>query len=262
MAETKNKVVTVESLSALHDYNKDTYMSITTITIPAGGWLRGDVNGDGKVNTKDAMAISQYLNGNNVNINEMGLLCADVNNDGNVDEQDMQLISQQYSENDVINIEDVLGNWISNPNYNSGTEDMQYYTDIEINNMSLKDSAIITIISDNDYDKNFFNYDYDKNFFQAMCIDGAIRVYAKSLPIPEIKAIVQYGNGNKSDIVMVNDSSKILSVANGGTGVSKGSQALANFFNDGETIISSYQYGDTLPAAGTVGRIFFKKLSE
>ena len=28
------------------------------------------------------------------------------------------------------------------------------------------------------------------------------------------------------------------------------------------SIISSYQYGDELPAAGTVGRIFFKKISE
>ena len=30
-------------------------------------------------------------------------------------------------------------------------------------------------------------------------------------------------------------------------------------FSAGPTILSSYQYGDTLPAAGTPGRIFFKK---
>lgn len=37
---------------------------------------------------------------------------------------------------------------------------------------------------------------------------------------------------------------------------------LQNLFVDGETVLSSYQYGDELPEAGTVGRIFFKKLSE
>ena len=37
---------------------------------------------------------------------------------------------------------------------------------------------------------------------------------------------------------------------------------LKNLFADGNTILSSHQYGDTLPAAGNAGRIFFKKLSE
>lgn len=37
---------------------------------------------------------------------------------------------------------------------------------------------------------------------------------------------------------------------------------LHNLFADGETVLSSYQYGDVLPPAGTKGRIFFKRLSE
>lgn len=35
----------------------------------------------------------------------------------------------------------------------------------------------------------------------------------------------------------------------------------ANTFASGVTVLSSYQYGTTLPAAGTKGRIFFKKVS-
>ena len=35
---------------------------------------------------------------------------------------------------------------------------------------------------------------------------------------------------------------------------------LENFFSNGATVLSSYQYGDELPEAGTVGRIFFKKV--
>ena len=54
----------------------------------------------------------------------------------------------------------------------------------------------------------------------------------------------------------------IVPIANGGTNSSNGATGLKNLFAAGNTVLSSYQYGDTLPAAGTVGRIFFKKLSE
>ena len=50
-------------------------------------------------------------------------------------------------------------------------------------------------------------------------------------------------------------------VASGGTGSDDGAEGLANLFAAGNTVLSSYQYGDTLPAAGTAGRIFFKKVS-
>lgn len=54
----------------------------------------------------------------------------------------------------------------------------------------------------------------------------------------------------------------IVPIANGGTNASDGATGLKNLFASGTTVLSSYQYGDTLPEAGTVGRIFFKKLSE
>lgn len=40
------------------------------------------------------------------------------------------------------------------------------------------------------------------------------------------------------------------------------SEKLANLFANGMTVLSSYQYGDELPEAGTVGRIFFKRVTE
>lgn len=55
---------------------------------------------------------------------------------------------------------------------------------------------------------------------------------------------------------------RIIPIANGGTNASDGATGLKNLFASGATVLSSYQYGDTLPTAGTVGRIFFKKLSE
>lgn len=54
----------------------------------------------------------------------------------------------------------------------------------------------------------------------------------------------------------------IIPIENGGTNATDGSTGLKNLFADGITVLSSYQYGDELPPAGTVGRIFFKKLSE
>ena len=53
--------------------------------------------------------------------------------------------------------------------------------------------------------------------------------------------------------------SGVISVAHGGTGASDGATALQNLFSAGATILSSNQYGDNLPAAGTAGRLFLKK---
>lgn len=50
-------------------------------------------------------------------------------------------------------------------------------------------------------------------------------------------------------------------VEKGGTGASNGSDALQNLFAAGATVLSAHQYGTSLPAAGTPGRIFFKKVT-
>ena len=54
----------------------------------------------------------------------------------------------------------------------------------------------------------------------------------------------------------------IVPIENGGTSSSNGATGLANLFASGTTVLSSHQYGDTLPDAGTVGRIFFKRLTD
>lgn len=50
-------------------------------------------------------------------------------------------------------------------------------------------------------------------------------------------------------------------IAKGGTGSTSGATGLKNLFAAGYTVLSSYQYGTSLPSAGTKGRIFFKKVS-
>ena len=54
----------------------------------------------------------------------------------------------------------------------------------------------------------------------------------------------------------------IIPIENGGTNSADGATGLANLFASGATVLSSYQYGDTLPAAGIAGRIFFKRLTD
>lgn len=52
-----------------------------------------------------------------------------------------------------------------------------------------------------------------------------------------------------------------ITVAKGGTGSTNGATGLKNLFAAGNTVLSSYQYGTSLPTAGTKGRIFFKKVT-
>jgi hypothetical protein len=52
----------------------------------------------------------------------------------------------------------------------------------------------------------------------------------------------------------------VMTIPYGGIGATNGAEGLANLFAAGATMLSAYQYGDELPEAGSVGRIFLKKL--
>jgi len=51
----------------------------------------GDVFEDGKINNKDTIMLSQYLNGNDVNAN---IKNADVNSDNKVDQKDLDILNK------------------------------------------------------------------------------------------------------------------------------------------------------------------------
>lgn len=67
--------------------------------------------------------------------------------------------------------------------------------------------------------------------------------------------------GVKDKVVTV-ESLSALHDYNKETYMEKTSEGLNGVLADGATILSSYQYGDKLPEAGTVGRIFFKRLTD
>lgn len=66
-------------------------------------------------------------------------------------------------------------------------------------------------------------------------------------------------NGWSGSWRLIFDSANTVPVSSGGTGSTNGATGLKNLFAAGSTVLSSYQYGTTLPAAGTAGRIFFLK---
>lgn len=68
--------------------------------------------------------------------------------------------------------------------------------------------------------------------------------------------------GNLLDAKFDKPENNIVPIENGGTNSSNGATGLANLFASGATVLSSFQYGDTLPSAGTKGRIFFKRVVE
>jgi hypothetical protein len=68
--------------------------------------------------------------------------------------------------------------------------------------------------------------------------------------------------GNLLDAKFDKPENNIVPIENGGTNSSNGATGLKNLFASGATVLSSFQYGDTLPSAGTKGRIFFKRVVE
>lgn len=62
------------------------------------------------------------------------------------------------------------------------------------------------------------------------------------------------------DKVITVESLSALHEHNKETYMIKTAEGLNSVLADGATVLSSYQYGDELPEAGTVGRIFFKRL--
>ena len=78
----------------------------------------------------------------------------------------------------------------------------------------------------------------------------------KVITAESLKALHEY---NADTYVAKTD---IIPIENGGTNSADGATGLANLFASGATILSSNQYGDELPEAGIIGRIFFKRLTD
>ena len=90
----------------------------------------------------------------------------------------------------------------------------------------------------------------------------------KVVTVESLKALFDDFDGDirelydELDKFFLRPENNVVPIANGGTSASDGATGLKNLFASGNTVLSSYQYGDILPTAGTKGRIFFKRLTE
>lgn len=96
--------------------------------------------------------------------------------------------------------------------------------------------------------------------FHEERVIGMAEIKDKIVTVESLSALHEYNKETYE--TKENTEARITPIANGGTNSSDGASGLANLFASGATVLSSHQYGDELPEAGTVGRIFFKKLSD
>lgn len=95
-----------------------------------------------------------------------------------------------------------------------------------------------------DAKSNAHTLDWDGNAWYA----GAIKVGGTSYE-------------DAVEVALKSDIPEIIPMSMGGTGSSNGATGLANLFAAGNTVLSSYQYGDALPDEAPAGKIFFLKLT-
>ncbi len=69
---------------------------------------------------------------------------------------------------------------------------------------------------------------------------------------------VENGTVDGNALYLTPDEEGVTPIEQGGTGATDGENGLKNLLAAGNMILSSNQYGDTLPTAGVAGRLFFK----
>lgn len=147
----------------------------TSIEIPKGR-MKGDINGDGKINGADFELMVNHLNGTSVITNTTQLWCLDINSSGTYTIMDQQALGEIINGTSTIALTDYYDNWTFN------TTDKLFYTDITIAGMTPACSA--TLFVQGDFEKG--------NYVKIECLTNAIRVYAKYCPISAFNATVSW----------------------------------------------------------------------
>ena len=164
------------------DSAADTATGSYAITLPEGR-MRGDVDGDGKIEETDYTALSRF----NAGWDECAWVgdeeAADVVGDGEINGKDVVRLRRILASSTPGTAgPEVTGNWTNNPN--AGTETGQFYTDIQISGLTKDDIADITVAGG-----TFDGIDH------VECLDGVLRVYVTLCPISEVPCTVVVNGG-------------------------------------------------------------------
>ena len=159
------------------------------ITLPAGR-MRGDIDGDGRINDTDKTALSRFDGGYDDYAWVGDEEAADVDGDGEINGKDIMTLTRIISDEADFAAytpgtagPEVTGNWINNPN--AATETGQFYTDISLSDVKASDTASIEV--DGSFD----------GIQRVECLDGAVRVYVFLCPIADVPCtlIIQESSG-------------------------------------------------------------------
>lgn len=177
-------IVVCESI----DLSKAT--STATIAIPAG-IMYGDVDLDGMITENDVKIISDHVNKTEL-ITGAKLYVADVDADGEISTLDIMMVNAVVKGTTTASSLGIYhGDWVAVTDRNYTLMGMNFYIDIPVNGITTKSSATVSMQNPS-----------APNLFAGECLDGAIRIYAKWCPRYEIKAVVQYGAGDGTAVVV------------------------------------------------------------
>ena len=157
-----------------------------SVDLPAGR-MRGDIDGDGRIDETDKTALSRFDAGWDDSAWVGDEEAADVNGDGEINGKDVAILGRIISDDAGSAAytpgtagPEVTGNWINNPN--AATETGQFYTDINISGIVSKDAATITV-DDSSYDQGKIDH--------VECMDGKLRVYVTLCPVAAVPCTVR-----------------------------------------------------------------------
>ena len=125
------------------------------------GWMLGDVNFDGVINSEDSDELFNYVLGGNFTQEE--ILKYDINRDGNVDVYDLQKLYSFITGSGQIDLLDIIGNW--------ETDGSQFYTDITIDGIEKYNNVSIVLPRGTPHGI----------FSSAILTDKVLRIYATKL---------------------------------------------------------------------------------
>lgn len=243
MAEIKDKLITLESLSTLHEYDKETYM---TKHNPTG---TGVLSISRKADT--TIGLSSTTLGFN---NEASDWCSYA-------EGQLNVSSAPYAH--VEGFASVASGELSHAEGRSTIANGEYQHVQGRYNIEDTENKYAHIVGNGSMDKdgniirsNAHTLDWGGNTWYAGggTFDGTIYANGSS-------SINIDGFGTLEDVsAYINNNACINgAVIVNGSSVFRGEVTI---FGDKKLTLSSGQYGDTLPPAGNAGRIFFKKVTE
>lgn len=167
-------------------------MASVSAALPKGR-MKGDVDGDGVITMSDYDLIYNHVKKVEYITDEIALWCADVNQNGDANMADYAAVMKYISgETSILTSTPTFADYYSNWTYTKN-DDLtgRWHADIAIAGVTATSDALIIVSGE-----------YASDAFTAECVDGAVRVYAKTCPIADVPCRVMW-SANGAGVVVI-----------------------------------------------------------